>query len=672
MMRRLHPTPEGTSRRPFRSLLHGGAIVALSIVLAGTASGATFALWHATATVSSTASSADLELTTSGFDSVSATFANHRLTTTGSFTVTNATVTTSTQQADYDISLSYSGDASLAGKLTVATWPTTDPSGCATSGTTPATAATGTWADFPSDPAQAIAGQLSEQQSASYCVRVAAAERGLLASSAGALAIQPKISATLNLGGWSDTATESTAQATAWIYPAYGPTANTWYQLRNQGSNKCVDVNAAATASGTAIIDFACKAAGTSGDDNQHWKFTRSSGDYYDIAPRNSESLRLDVVTGSTAGAINVVTDTPSRATQEWQVQAQSAGVYQIVNRRSGLCLQPSSTLAIGGNPQYVSVACDGSAAQRFTLSDRGVDVPTVTLVCSTTGDGVSYSWAGGAIGEYAFTAQRGGGGSAISLGSASESEATFAVPSAVINGNDGEYTVTATWNGNPLDTDRLWKTTTDGTSALSCSAPPPPLTALTCTNSGNNNVDIGWGHAAVGAYPVHLRTVQGGLLPVGTAQAGTSSYVVSAGSNWADEVRTLRVSYGSTVAEIEVIKMSDRNNDRLRCLPAPTTLACSADGYNAYFSWPRPDGYEELVSYRVFIGGIQVTDVTRATGWDTTVQFGWRSETAAKYGSGTQLVEVQQSVSGGSWSTVGTGQLVIGTAHGDYLRCGP
>jgi hypothetical protein len=103
---------------------------------------------------------------------------------------------------------------------------------------------------------------------------------------------------------------------------------------------------------------------------------------------------------------------------------------------------------------------------------------------------------------------------------------------------------------------------------------------------------------------------------------------------------------------------------------PPPAALTCSADGYNAYYSWPQLTGYQNEVVYRVYIGGILDTTHSRGTGWDTTIQFGNGGVTTAAYGSGSKTVLVQQSVAGGAWSNVGTGTIVI-AASAPYLQCG-
>lgn len=103
---------------------------------------------------------------------------------------------------------------------------------------------------------------------------------------------------------------------------------------------------------------------------------------------------------------------------------------------------------------------------------------------------------------------------------------------------------------------------------------------------------------------------------------------------------------------------------------PAPVALTCTGDQYTRYFSWPALTYYQGEVNYRVFLNGVLDSTHTRGTGYDTTVQFGNLTTTAANSGgAGSKVVQVQQSVGGAPYTVVGTGTLVI-TSTG-FLQCG-
>lgn len=103
---------------------------------------------------------------------------------------------------------------------------------------------------------------------------------------------------------------------------------------------------------------------------------------------------------------------------------------------------------------------------------------------------------------------------------------------------------------------------------------------------------------------------------------------------------------------------------------PPSVALTCTGDQFTRYFSWPALTYYQGEVTYRVFLNGVLDSTHTRGTGYDTTVQFGNLTTTAANSGgAGSKVVQVQQSVGGAPYTQVGTGTLVI-TSTG-FLQCG-
>jgi hypothetical protein len=408
------------------------------------------------------------------------------------------------------MTLGFTGDAALAAKLGVAIWPTTNPAGCASVGTPPGGTITGTWGTVATT-ASPLTGSLAKGATKSYCIRVSSAERGELAAANGALTIQPGISASLTVGNWSQSASATTTQKTAWIFPAFAATPSTWYQIKNQGTGNCLDVYAASTTTGTGAIDYGCKTGNAAGDYNQEWKFTRSSGDYYDLTPRHAQGVRLDVTGGSTAmlAPVDLQTDDDARASQEWQLQKQPSGdVYQLVNRKSGLCLQVNNTNFYTAEVEYAQSACDGTAGQRYALTVKDVDIPSLTLArAPASGGGVAYSWTGGAIDTYGFQARPNSGGAWSGIGDALAGATSFTVPPSAIAGVDGRYDVRGLWLTNQVATSSLWKTTTNGTAALSCSAPA----TLQCTDTGGSGsgrtVAFAFSPSAPQSFRLQVRT---------------------------------------------------------------------------------------------------------------------------------------------------------------------
>ncbi len=462
--------------------------IATFLLLAGT--GVSYAAWTAGASATSTASAASLSVATSGFDSSAFTFQNHRLGTTGGVTITNTTVTSSSTPATYAMTLGYSGSAALASALAVSIWSTSDTSGCASVGSLPPGTITGSWGTVAAT-SSPVTGTLAAGASARFCIRVTSAERGGLASSAGALSIQPSISATLTIGNWSRSATATTTEQTAWIFPAFGPYATAWYQVQNLGTGNCVDVHGATGSTGTGVIDYACKPDNASDGYNQQWRFTSTSGDYYDVTPRHAQDLRLDVVGGSGAAlaAVDVQTDDGARSSQEWQLQKVAANTYQLVNRLSGLCLQTNDTSVYSTDVEYAQAVCDGGVGQRFALVYKDGGLPPLALGCSQSGSGVSYSLNAAAVDTYQFEAKPVPATTWVGIGEAQLGASSFAVAPGALGGVDGQYIVRALWLGNELATSSVWKTTSGATTTLACS--PPPVLGCAETGSGRNRTVI-------------------------------------------------------------------------------------------------------------------------------------------------------------------------------------
>ncbi len=458
------------------------------LLLAGT--GVSYAAWTAGASATSTAGAASLAVATSGFDSNAFTFQNHRLGTTGGVTITNTTVTSSSTPATYAMTLGYTGSAALASAIAVSIWSTSDTSGCASVGSLPPGTITGSW-DTVAATSSPVTGTLVAGASARFCIRATSAERGELASSAGALSIEPSISATLTIDNWSRSATATTTEQTAWIFPAFGPYATAWYQVQNLGTGNCVDVHGATGSTGTGVIDYACKPGNASDGYNQQWGFTRTSGDYYDVTPRHAQDLRLDVVGGSGAAlvAVDVQTDDDARSSQEWQLQKVAVNTYQIVNRLSGLCLQTNDTTVYGTDVEYAQAVCDGGVGQRFALAYKDGGLPPLALGCSQSGSGVSYSLDGAAVDTYQFEAKPVSATTWVGIGEAQLGASAFAVAPGAMGGADGQYIVRALWLGNELATSSVWKTTSGATTTLGCS--PPPVLGCAETGNGRNRTVI-------------------------------------------------------------------------------------------------------------------------------------------------------------------------------------
>jgi glucosylceramidase len=142
------------------------------------------------------------------------------------------------------------------------------------------------------------------------------------------------------------------------------PTA--WYNVVNTASGKCVDEANWGTAPGTAVQQWTC---GT-GQHNQQWQFTPTSGGYYRVSPRFAPNLAWDVtaVSGADGAAIQLWTYGGGN-NQQWLPQSLGSGIWNFVARHSGRCLDVrGASTADGARLQQWTCTGAGSGAQAFRL----------------------------------------------------------------------------------------------------------------------------------------------------------------------------------------------------------------------------------------------------------------------------------------------------------------
>lgn len=424
-------------RRAGRRGILVGAVVL--ILLAGT--GVSYANWRSSATAESVASTAALAVTTQNFDSNQYLFQNHRLVTTGRVDVANTTETTSATAGDLALTLDTASDAAgLAGDLRVRLWPATPARPCSPSTATPPDAKEGTWAAFP-----VLHAALAAGDSVGYCIRTFAAERGDLATPAGTASLAPRIRAVLTVGNYSATATATTGQETHHIHPAFAPVAGDWYFIRSATAGApCLDVYSNGTTSGTPLIHYPCKSK-DEGNLNQQWRFTSVGPGYFDLQPRHATGLRWDNGGSTGSGAAITLKTAGDGQGQDWQLQRVASGVYQLVNRLSGLCLLPLDTDATTA-VEYSQAVCDGSTAQHFTLTVAEAAPRVDTVSCADTGTSgtgrrVTCTVSPTASGTLTVQAARTGAGSWESLGTIPSGSASIVIDSADVDGmDDGQY----------------------------------------------------------------------------------------------------------------------------------------------------------------------------------------------------------------------------------------
>lgn len=150
--------------------------------------------------------------------------------------------------------------------------------------------------------------------------------------------------------------------------PSTGPlNPAAWYSLTSKNSNKCVDVRAAGTTSGSAVQQYTCNTSTA-----QQFQFVPTSGGYVRINQRGNPAQALDVTNVSTADNAPIQTWSYSGGNnQQWQPVSEGGDYYHLVNRNSGKCLDVPAA-ATADSVQLVQYSCNGSAAQSFRLTQQG------------------------------------------------------------------------------------------------------------------------------------------------------------------------------------------------------------------------------------------------------------------------------------------------------------
>lgn len=366
-------------------LPRAGIVLALVAFLALSGTGA-YAYWSVTASLGTSASAGTLAVGATWSSSISGTLTNASYSKTGEITVTNTTSTTSTAAMPYTVTLSFAGAAPgpLATNLTLTAWKK---SGTCTAVGSPSY--TGKWGAPP-----ALAGSLVKGSSDVWCLRTAVDERSQLATPSGTVTITPRVSATLTKGtSWTATSTtvSDAPQRTSYIYPAPVPlpSSTLWYRLKTSvATADCADVRASghagqSPAQNTDVIAWPCRGTQSA---NQQVRFTPTDTGYVTISYRHDPTAKVGVVGNSTAAGAKLVTQTAvsGEYSQQWQFQEKSPGLYQLVNRRSGLCIAPDT--AMSSPIEIKQVACSGASAQEFTLTPWE-NAPLSGDICENTGN---------------------------------------------------------------------------------------------------------------------------------------------------------------------------------------------------------------------------------------------------------------------------------------------
>jgi hypothetical protein len=144
--------------------------------------------------------------------------------------------------------------------------------------------------------------------------------------------------------------------------PAYLTVPSTPTTLVRQGSNKCLDVNAAGSANGTKIQQWTCNGTGA-----QQFTLEDRGGGAYRL--RNPSSNKcLDITgSGSANGTKIQLWTCGSNANQKFRVEDLGGGYARLVNPSTNKCVDVSASSNADG-AQVQLWTCNGTGAQAWTF----------------------------------------------------------------------------------------------------------------------------------------------------------------------------------------------------------------------------------------------------------------------------------------------------------------
>jgi len=132
-------------------------------------------------------------------------------------------------------------------------------------------------------------------------------------------------------------------------------TSTTNYKVKPvTGTNLCINHAGSSPGAGVALVTSNCQG------NSQPWTVVSTLGGYYKIVYPHPSKLFAWEVNGSIA---QLGADTGT-ANQQWEIVQRSAGLYSLVNRVSGNCIE--TPVALGAQLQQRS--CTGASAQSFLL----------------------------------------------------------------------------------------------------------------------------------------------------------------------------------------------------------------------------------------------------------------------------------------------------------------
>jgi O-glycosyl hydrolase/fibronectin type 3 domain-containing protein len=156
------------------------------------------------------------------------------------------------------------------------------------------------------------------------------------------------------------------ANATTAASGGGGISTTAYYQIVNEASGMCIDDTGGSTSNGTQLQQYTCY----SGNLNQEWLFTATSGGYYEVTTYNSSAAAWNVVNqGTSPGTAMQLWAYGGGLNEQFEPVKLSTGFYEFIDRNSGLCLNVPGGAATN-NLQLQINTCNGSTSESFTLNE--------------------------------------------------------------------------------------------------------------------------------------------------------------------------------------------------------------------------------------------------------------------------------------------------------------
>ena len=135
---------------------------------------------------------------------------------------------------------------------------------------------------------------------------------------------------------------------------------NTWYNIINTNSNRCVEVAGSGTANGSKVQQNICG----SQQSNQEWEFVPAGGGYYEVENKNAVNGAWDV---QKSNSLIQIYQYGAASNEQWMPVSLGNGTYKLVVKSNTDCLDVPDA-STSNNVQLQAYTCNGTGAQSYQV----------------------------------------------------------------------------------------------------------------------------------------------------------------------------------------------------------------------------------------------------------------------------------------------------------------